>query len=187
MFKLALTYYGPAQGGNVQRGFPAPGAFAQTTGGPSQPTRNEQVRETPVRPSKGIRSFFDSFLGGNAQRGMPEPQNTAQHRPAGSMPNHPIVQALPWTTTTPYYDRGAAAVVQNFGKVLTNPIGAGIVALNRPQASYGRASEYHYGSLWWTSQNIPTSVDLTSLVSADDLSAALGPLNVQAAVRTTGG
>jgi hypothetical protein len=113
--------------------------------------------------------------------------NTAQHRPAGSMPNHPIVQALPWTTTTPYYDRGAAAVVQNFGKVLTNPIGAGIVALNRPQASYGRASEYHYGSLWWTSQNIPTSVDLTSLVSADDLSAALGPLNVQAAVRTTGG
>jgi hypothetical protein len=186
MFKLALTYMGPTKGANAQRGFPAPGAFQQTTGGPSQPTRNEQVQETPLRPTKGVRSFFNSFLGGNAQRGMPDAQNAAQHRPIGSMPNHPIVQGRAWTTTTPYYDRGAAAVVQNFGKLLTNPIGAGVVVLNRPQASYGRSSEYHYGALWWTSQNIPTSIDLSSLVSTDDLSAALGPDNAPAAIRARG-
>lgn len=186
MFKLALTYYGPTQGANAQRGFPAPGSYNQVVGDPV--TRNPPpVKETPVRPTKGIRSFLNSFLGANVQRGMPEPQNALEHRPVGSMPNHPIVQSRPWTTTTPYYDRGAAAVVQNFGKVLTNPIGAGVVALHRPQASYGRSSEYHYGALWWTAQNIPTSVDFTSLVSAEDLSDALGPLNVQAAVRTSGG
>jgi len=87
---------------------------------------------------------------------------------------------------TPYYDRGAAAVVQNYGKVLENPIGAGIVALSRPQASYGGAAQYDYGALWWTSQAIPTSINLQGLTDPEALNEILGSVAVQAVVRTTG-
>jgi hypothetical protein len=87
---------------------------------------------------------------------------------------------------TPYFSRGAAAYVQNYGKVLTNPIGAGVVARYRPQASYGGAAQYRNGAIYWTSQAIPTSVNLQGLTRPQDLAAVLGPINVQAALRTTG-
>ena len=184
MFKLARTYNDPTQGGNAQRGFPAPGAGEQLTGDPSQPRNAPDVVPTPVRGTKGVRSWLNSFFGDGAQRGFPTPQNELEAYPYGSMNNHVVVDGNPDLVWTPYYSRGAAAIVQNFGKVTVNPIGAGVVALDRPQASYGPAAEYHNGQIWWTPQNQPTSIPSQSLVSVEDLSAALGPVNVQAAIRS---
>lgn len=84
---------------------------------------------------------------------------------------------------TPYYDRGAAAYVQNYGKVLTNPIGGGIVALHRPQASYGPAAQYYDHAIWWTSQAVPTTVNLQGLTTPEALAAVLGPIQLQAVMR----
>jgi hypothetical protein len=100
------------------------------------------------------------------------------------MPNVPPIFGDVFYIETPYYDRGAEAFVPNSGRVLSNPIGAGIVALDRPQASYGPSAEYHNGQIFWRSQDIPTSVDLQSLSDPEDLADLLGPLNIQAVVRT---
>lgn len=186
MFKLALTYQDPATGANVQRGFPAPGAGAQTSGGPSNLPQNATLQR-PVRPTKGARTWFKPSSPSGEQRGMAPAQSAAQMRPAGSMPNVPAFSGLPDPVETPYFSRGAAAVVQNYGKVLTNPIGAGIVANYRTQASYGPSSEYHNGSIWWTSQAIPTSIGMQGLANPGVLAALLGMVNVQAVVRVDPG
>lgn len=182
VFKLALSFDQPAQGANPQRGFPAPGTGAQTSGPPSQ-ARQPDILPRPQRPTKGIRSWFQPATPASEQRGFPEAGNAGQQRPAGSMPNTPPVYGQNIEVYTPYYSRGAAAYVQNYGKVLTNPIGAGIVALNRPQASYGQSSEYHNGAIWWTNQTIPTSIGMQGLANPDVLAALLGMVNVQAVVR----
>lgn len=87
---------------------------------------------------------------------------------------------------TPPYSRGAAAYAPNFGKVLVNPIGAGIDASYRPQASYGYAAQYHNGALWWTSQDIPTSINIQGLTDPEALAEIVGMENVIAMVKTTG-
>lgn len=182
VFKLALTYKEPSAPANAQRGFPAPGAGAQTTGGPSQ--RNPlPIPQGVTRATKGIRSWFMPSAPSSGQRGFSDPGNAGQLRPNGTMPNVAPIYGLPIPVETPYYDRGAAAVVQNYGKVLTNPIGAGIVANNRVQASYGPSAEYHAGAVWWTSQAVPTSIGMQGLASPQTLAALLGRMNVQAAVR----
>ena len=182
VFKLARTYDDPSQGSNAQRGFPAPGAGAQRTG--SDPlTMNAATAPTPVRQAKGRRSFWKPAAPSNAQRGMPEAENPDQARPAGSMPNIPATGGLPLEVYTPYFSRGAGAYVENYGKVLVNPIGAGVQVLDRPQASYGPSSEYYNGVIWWTSQAIPTSIPMSSLTSPEELAALLGAMNVQAAMR----
>lgn len=181
VFKLANTFKNPSEGSNAQRGFPAPGAGDQTTG-----------RYTPApaltpwqsdRPTKGIRSWFKPSAPSSGQRGFPEPQNAAQYRPPGSMPNVPPVSGQAIEVYTPYFSRGADAYVQNFGKVLTNPIGAGVVVNHRTQASYGPASQYIDGALWWTSQVTPTSINMQGLSSPETLQAILGDTYVQAVVR----
>lgn len=181
MFKLSQTFQQPEQGANAQRGFPAPGTGAQTTGpAKSQPGT---VAWQAKRWAKGIRSWMNPSAPADEQRGFPAPQNNGQRRPAGSMSNVPPVSGLPIAVETPYYDRGAAAFVQNYGKVLYNPIGAGIVALNRPQASYGQSSEYVNGSIWWTSQAVPTTVNLQGLVDPDALASIIDGINLEAVVR----
>lgn len=182
VFKLALSFQQPSQPTNVQRGFPAPGTGAQLTGDPST-FRSPEILPRPTRPTKGIRSWLRSSAPASEQRGMPAPGGVLQERPAGSMPNVPPIYGNNIPVYTPYYSRGAAAYVQNYGKVLTNPIGAGIVANNRPQASYGPSAEYHNGAIWWTSQAVPTSVGMQGLTSPQVLAALLGRMNVQAAVR----
>jgi hypothetical protein len=87
---------------------------------------------------------------------------------------------------TPYYSRGADAFVQNYGKVLYNPIGAGVQALSRPQASYGPSGQYIEGEIFWTSQVIPTSINLQSLTDPAELAALLDPLTVYAVARVNG-
>jgi hypothetical protein len=101
------------------------------------------------------------------------------------MPNVPPIFGGVGFKWMPYYDRGAEAYSPITGKVLYNPIGAGIVAMYRPQASYGPSGDYENGSIWWRSQLIPTSVELTELEMPEDLAEILGPINVQAVVRTS--
>lgn len=185
VFKTSATWDNPAMS---QSGFPTPGAGAQTTGdatiagAPAAPMAWE-----PQRSTQGIRSWlFGSREPGQSQSGFPAPGGPGQGRPAGSMPNDPPIFGGVYQHETPYYDRGAAAYVPNFGKVLTNPIGAGVVAQHRPQASYGRAAQYENGALWWTSQVIPTSINLQGLTSPDVLAAILSQEEIYAVVRTTG-
>jgi hypothetical protein len=184
VFRLARTYDDPSADTSAQRGFPAPGAGGQTTGDYHPAPAKAQNRSG--RPVKGTRSFPYPFLPADRQRGFPSPQNALEARPAGSMPNAPPIFGGVYQNYTPYYSRGAAAFVPNFGRVLTNPIGAGIYAPYRTQASYGPPAHYANGAIWWTSQAIPTSVHLAGLTDPDILAQLVGMTNVQAMVRTTG-
>jgi hypothetical protein len=184
VFQLSRTFGNPASGANAQRGFAAPGAGAQVTG-PTQP-RQGQVPYTPERPTKGFRSWLFPSNSKGGQRGFPSPLAHRQTRPQGTMPNKPPVFGGVFQNYTPYYSRGAAAYVPNFGKVTANPIGAGIVALFRTRASYGEAAQYANGAIWWSNQVIPTSIDLQGLNSAEELATILSQLEVQGVVRTTG-
>lgn len=69
-----------------------------------------------------------------------------------------------------------------FGQLSYNPIGAGVVATARPQASYGPAGQYEAGTIFWTAQDIPTSIALAGVLSPDQLNALLAN-NVKAAYR----
>lgn len=180
VFKLSATFKNPA---TSQSGFPAPGDGAQTTGIYSPPPEN--VAWEPSRPAKGFFSWFRRSAQ-SEQRGYPSPLGITQARPKGSMPNSPPVYGGNMPVTTPYFSRGAAATVQNYGKVLYNPIGAGVVALHRPQASYGSAGQYAAGQIFWATQVIPTSINLQGLTDPQELAAILDPLQIQAVVRTTG-
>lgn len=184
VFQLSRTFGNPAAPSNAQRGFAAPGAGAQTTG-PTQPYMG-QVPYTPERPTKGIRSWLFPSNSKGGQRGFPSPEAPRQRRPPETMPNHPAVFGGVYQKYTPYFSRGAAAYVPNFGKVTENPIGAGIVALFRTRASYGGAAQYANGAIWWSNQVIPTSIDLQGLNSAEELASIISQLNVQGVVRTTG-
>lgn len=187
VFRLNNTFADPDTGAGVQRGFPAPGAGAQTTGPATPLPGRTATQRSPVYPTKGRRTWFRPSSPDGGQRGFPDPLGPAQARPAGSMDNRDYVQSgLPVEVWTPYYSRGTAAWVPNYGKVLTNPIGAGIEAKYRPQASYGGAAQYENGALWWTSQSIPTSVNLQGLTDPQELADILGMVYVQGVVRTTG-
>lgn len=192
MFKVSRTFDNPAAS---QSGFATPGAGAQDAnnsewGNPWADLMAEGAEcgscaadYEPERPTKGIFSWLFPTSPASKQRGFAEPQNALEHRPPGSMPNVPPINGEVGYNWTPYYSRGAAAYVPITGKVLTNPIGAGVVALHRPQASYGPGGEYVDHQIWWTSQAIPTSVNLQGLTNPDELAALLGQINVQAAVR----
>lgn len=69
-----------------------------------------------------------------------------------------------------------------FGQLGSNPIGAGVVATARPQASYGPAGQYEAGTIFWTAQDIPTSVTLNGLLSPQQMAELLAG-NVKAAYR----
>jgi len=184
MFKLSLTFPNPSVGNNPQRGFPTPGAGLQSVsdGTPSP----DPTYGSAVRPTQGKPTWFKPTSSAGRQRGFGSPQSPQERRPPGSMPNVPPVYGGAIQVWTPYYSRGAAAFVQNFGKVLTNPIGNGVVANYRPQASYGPGGQFVDNQIFWASQAIPTSVGLQGLVGSDQLLALLGTTNVQAVLRTTG-
>jgi hypothetical protein len=184
VFKVAPTFHNPGQS---QSGFATPGAGAQTVGIHTPAPESISYQDwKPERDQQGFFSWIGDTLAAAFQRGFPSPQDALQRRPVGSMPNHPTPDGLNHEVYTPYFSRGAAAYVQNYGKVFTNPIGAGVVAMYRPQASYGPAGQYENGAIWWTSQDIPTSINPSGLVDPQELAALLGSLQVQAVVRTTG-
>lgn len=178
VFKLAQTWANPAAGS--AQGFPGIGAGKQSLDQYAPPPA--RVARRPVRPTKGARTFFGREQTGG--QGYPAPGGPGQGREGWG--RGPDAYGLPIMVWTSYYDRGAAAYVPNFGKTLVNPIGAGVVALQRPQASYGPAAQYANGFLFWANQNIPTSVNLQGLTDPRTLAAMLGSLKVQGVVRTTG-
>jgi hypothetical protein len=189
-FGLKRTFTQPASGVNAQRGFPSPGVgqthytqgypvdLSLADGGDSSPPQPI----TPVNPTIGIRSFLNIF----SRSGMPSPENGLQARPPGSWATNLRSLGQPFYVHTRGFSRGANAYVPNFGKVLTNPIGAGIVALSRPQASYGPSGRYENAAIWWVSQDIPTTIGLQGLTDPNTLSALLGQVSVQAVYPTTG-
>lgn len=181
MFKLSRTFYDPA---TSQSGFAEPGAGAQYSSAPMLPPMWEpEIEATPERPTKGIFSWLFPASPRSMQSGQPEPENALQMRPPGSMPNMAPIDGITDFNITPNYSRGADAFVPITGKVLTNPIGAGVVAMQRPQASYGPAGEYVHGQIFWKSQSVPTSVDLNGLLGPEQVQALVGNMNVQAMVR----
>jgi hypothetical protein len=183
VYRLARTFTNPAAS---QSGFAPAGAGAQYNVSAPVTFPQPAIPETPVRPTKGLRSWLFPSSAKGRQRGFPTPENALQQRPPASMPNRPPVFGGVYMHYTPDYDRGAAAFVPNFGKVTSNPIGNGIVVRHRPQASYGPAAQYANGAIWWTSQVIPTSINLQGLTNPQELADIVGSLNVQAMVRTTG-
>lgn len=181
VFQVSRTWGNPA---SSQSGFPAPGSGAQTTGphvalSPAPPWE-------PRAPTQGRRSWLLPNKSSSEQRGFPAPLDALQRRPRGTMPNVPPIFGGVYQNETPYYSRGANAFVPNFGRLLTNPIGAGVVARYRTQASYGPAAQYANGAIWWTSQVVPTSINLQGLTDPDELAQLFDSVTVQAVVRTTG-
>lgn len=182
MFRLARTYDDPASGSNSQRGYPSPGEGEQATGQPATQDTS-RVPNGPIKLFKGLRTWLSTVTGSNPSRGMPEAEDALQHRPPGSVVDQQMFGGVVYNET-PYYDRGAAAFVPNFGTLVSNPIGAGRQVPWRPQAFYdGQSGEYENGSIWWVSQSTPTSTNLTGLQDANALLDEVGSVNVEAMVR----
>lgn len=184
MFQLSRSWAKPSSDTSAQRGFPAPGAGTQKTGDYPSPAALARgyVAATPERPTKGVPTFANPSGHQGSQAGMPVPGSPGQGREgwlqAGFYPD-----GRPHYVRGPDYSKGTARDVPNYGKVLVNPIGAGVVALHRPQASYGQAAQYYAGTIWWTPQAIPTSIPTQGLTSPQALHELLGDLYVQAAIR----
>lgn len=179
VFKVSNTFSSP---GTSQAGFPSPGSREQFSG--AKPiTRSQQTGWFARHPTRGKKTFLRPAEGSNAQRGFPSPLDPSQKYPPGTMNNRPIPFGGAYMVETPYYDRGAAAFVPNFGIVTTNPIGAGIPVNHRPQSSYGPAGQYINGAIWWTSQVIPTTVNLSGLTSPEVMGAILSQEQVYGVVR----
>lgn len=102
------------------------------------------------------------------------------------MPNKPIVFGGVTYTEGWVPDFGAAFFAPQFGKVLSNPIGAGINVGYRPQPTYGGGAQYFNDAIWWTSQIVPTSISLQGLTDPQELQALLGNVLVEAVYPTTG-
>lgn len=187
MFKLSRTFKNAGSPEAAQRGFPAPGAGDQTVGDFTPP--GLEPAWAAMLPTQGAVSWTDPSgyntpPGARDQQGYPSPLGPSQRRRGWG--RGPVASGLPIDVVSPQFSRGAARTVHNYGKVLTNPIGAGVVALYRAQASYGSSAQYENGQIFWTSQAVPTSVRFQGLTSPDELAAVLGPINVQAVLRTTG-
>ena len=169
------TYY-PQTASDIMRGFPAPGSGAQKTGG------KKITKSKPVAPRED--TFFagkSTFLPQSVSdflRGFPIPESKNQKR-GKTIPVK--TQSGPIPVYTPDYSRGAAAVVQNYGQVFSNPIGAGIAYTHKLNAYNERPAEYHAGTIWFMNQTSPTSVNVQGLTSPQQLEAILGTVNILAA------
>jgi hypothetical protein len=163
--------------------------YTSTTAPPVSADFQPPVNREPVRPTKGKRTWLRPSSPRGEQQGMPSPLDATQRRPLsgpGAMDNVPPQFGGNIAVWTPYYSRGAAAYVQNYGKVLYNPIGAGVQVLSRPQASYGPSGQYIDGEIFWTSQVVPTTITPQSLTDPQELADILDPLTVYAVARVNG-
>lgn len=176
VFRLAQTFFDPE---DSQTGFAEPGAGAQTSGDPSFVSQVEPsaVNYAPVRPTKGLLSWLFPDSARALQAGQPEPENALQHRTPGSMPNEMPIFGDWAFKFMPNFSRGSQAYVANTGQIMSNPIGAGNVVMQRPQASYGPSGDYEDGGIWWVPQSIQASIPLQGLISPTELQALIGPDN----------
>ena len=180
MFRVSNTYNNPSDVQNAQRGFPAPGAGAQTTG---QWTGKERPGPAPELQPVGADSW-EGITSADAQRGMGPALDAVQFTTRNEQP---IPQPFPVLYDTWWPDRGAAGVAPDFGQVVTNPIGAGVqVSAPFDVHARGPAGQYFTDTIFWTSQVIPTSVHLDGLLTPEQVAALVDPLQVYGAVYTTG-
>lgn len=130
------------------------------------------------------RWFSPGSCSSQRQRGFPMPLGQDETREASGRPLRPtMAQSFPIFVHPARSDMGARGVVSLFGQTFVNPIGAGVYAPNRPQASYGIAGQYVDHTIFWAQQTIPTTIPMGPLTSPAELAALLGIVNVQAALR----
>jgi hypothetical protein len=171
MFKLATTFENPS---TTRSGMAVPGAGAQRVG-------NGTPRDVDIPwETMNVTPGTDTFQLSDNTRGFPAPEAPDQRKNPADLNYVPQASGEPEYKYYPYFSRGANAYAPQFGQVLSNPIGAGIVANHRPQAFYGGAGTYEHGSIWWTSQAIPTTINLQGLADSKALEAQLGEIYVEA-------
>lgn len=179
MFALARTFGNPAAPANAQRGQAQVGAGLQQVA-QGAPAGRSSLWE-PKRPTKGRRTWSNPASPAGSNRGMPSPLNDRQARPAGDFTPQVAQGTGPGWSRTPYYSMGAGEFAPQFGQVLTNPIGAGIVVSSPMAAESGQAAEYVNGVIYFATQNIPTSLNFQGLTDPEALAAILGPIYIEAA------
>lgn len=162
-------------------------------GGTSAPVAfgvpNAQITgQVPVKTGWGWkpakRTWFQPTSSASMQRGTGPALSSAQKY------DPPLVRTPPFgghSDTVPRRNSmGADGIAPTFGRVMTNPIGAGIFAPWRPRPWYGPSGQYVNGAIWWTAQEISTSVELQGLYDADVIDALLAASSVTGFDVTTG-
>lgn len=168
-------------GGPAQRGQPQALAPYQRTAtlGALPPYSFNAPGEWPrnVRRRTPVRFWFGSHT--SQQRGEPAPLGPADLRPPENFQFFGMPGGIPAYRYTRRYDRGAAAFSFNEGKILSNPIGAGIVPMYRQHVHptyIGEVLPYGYG-IYWRSQAIAAGQSgptLSNLLTPRDIYALMG-------------
>jgi len=117
-------------------------------------------------------------------RGMPAPLEWWQQRRTPQQRDAP--QALPFFFTPPQYDRGADAFAPQFGRLMSNVIGAGVPVPFRHPTISGPAAVYEAGAIYFDVQTVPTTVRLSPAMSRESLAALLATSHVGPSYATTG-
>jgi hypothetical protein len=163
-----------------QSGAPNPAA---TQTGPGSPRWRDQgyTAWSPARETSpwSARGFPDPAEPEALQRGFGTPE--AIPVPDPGPPSGPYGKAI--FVQTPYYDGGALMFAPKFGKILENPIGAGIQVPFRSYSSYYPSGQYDAGVIFWASEYIPTSIPSSALMTPDELEAILGNLEIYKSIQ----
>jgi hypothetical protein len=110
-------------------------------------------------------------------RGQPVPLAWWQMRSAPG-PAAPMMQPVPFYLTSTPYSRGADAHAPQFGKVIYNPIGAGVVAPYRLPSIAGPGARYMFSAIWFDVQTIPTSMQINPSVPIETVNALIATSSV---------
>ncbi len=172
MFKPASTWNNPASPQSLQRGQPAVGQGAQTTG--------RWTGRTPPPPAPELQpagtDTWTTLTSASTQRGYEAPFDPGQQTTRSAQP---FPQPLPVLYNAPWPDRGADNFSPDFGQVTSNPIGGGVQVSNPFDVhARGPAGQYFTDTIFWTSQVIPTSLDLQGLATPAEINAMVANLHV---------
>lgn len=119
----------------------------------------------------------------STQRGAPAPLSWWQRRPMG-LRMHP--QPQPQWLQSREYSRGAEAYSPKFGYLAFNPIGAGVTPQFALSAFSGPGGRYEYGAIFWSVNNVPTSIELNPSVPIETIDALIANGSVGGFTPTTG-
>ena len=177
-----------ALGPNAQRGMPAPLSPWQAQGpdasgeGPVAPASPTQRRVKYTQP----RQWFGTPA--TKQRGEPVPFSPADHRPIENV-EFRVPYGAPVYQRLRRYDWGSAGFSFDSGRLFSNPIGAGVVALHRIKPFSSAVAQVVPGQgIFWNSQTIAdfAGPELGTLYDPQTLYALLGNTNAQAVAAPPG-
>jgi hypothetical protein len=141
----------------------------------------------PLNQFDWMNPFGDETVGlspRSIMQGQPPAFSWWHQRAHKAPPQTPM--PIPIYVQGPVYDRGADAFAPQFGKLLQNPIGAGIHASYKLPVIAGPGARYQFGAIWFGVQSIPTSVQINPTVPIETINALLATSHVSAAYLTTG-